>query len=1336
MAGRLLLLLPGKRLSETLRIVANHISRHSPFKVKCSDSEVSGKIDAYAVAPSNCETETTVSNGKIAGDNRKRTKTVCKARSASLRKLSHATRSKSRGSSRRHRQSVSAEPQAYKSKHHSESISTGSAFLSGKNFTPPEREQSRPVDLVAEDEKVQRSRLETRFTLESNGKIPPGSPRTLASLRQRFSGLNSKAAIRSRLLSSPTSEAGICVQRCTIKHAQAFVVDPTEEHLVNLTSLSPKQNGILFGPQLSSQTKASSLSLSALQQRPSGSDLEEEVKLLRWRLASQSIEAEKVAAELASVRRVERAIRSELIDLNHSGSVKADTVSNLTSKIAELYADIESLRCAHSHAIDHQTDLQAEVSSLKRSRDWYSEQLRAKQSAHDRTEADLNRLRGLLKENNDVNHRLTHENACLRAQVACTTAALADAKRNISQQLESIRVDMIEREVIFERVANKRAGLEKINVRRSDEVNDLQTEVLHLKNELSATDEQVARQRARLEQLEESLSCAETRRSELQEMLQAVEHQQQLQECQLSEKMAELADALIRINSLETECERQTGLLLSATEERDAALLALEAACRERDTLNAYLGTLKASMTKIEESFDKLKYELQAKSNQLSELTEQKSQLYAQLEAAQAQLEDAYRLIMQLKTEEVSAGTAFKRLMAGSGQDNTRPDTSLADAAVQTSEYHSGVNTGLQVNHATTPAGGQSDSTHMDTNSIRFRGHSEPPAVIHLGSLDRCYEVQTSGDTTTKFVASSGNCDFSSQPTHAVTSVLHLEHHSSESLDPCTKGMSQTNDATVGRTVDVPGDGTVGRGSLSVPTVDYSDQTESLEPLRTGVLQDDFTDSTVGGISASAVDPTTPASFGILFPTSTDLKQPTTYGGAVAAELRSAELELLDVAEHKAVLSHSSITGTEQIDLSVSSHSTVNASNIVVSQDYLSFQTERPCVVDALSSENYANGFSIPGDTTAPHKVDVVDYIHRLEEDQMTLRKALLASQRDNEEALSKLAAALREVELHSGIVESEAAARQKAVEAHQAANTELQNATFRLRELEAEVETLRREVTRLRTEIQQHQEDQESLSLARTDELSSLRAIVNRGYPRKRLLVFGPRNLRLAIVTLILRWTTVVQSLNNSSLWEKKINVQLCFPLQIQIKVVMVLQTITKHMSTMSQELKQAQHEKIRYQTEYARLRGGVRAQVERFRLFTRLEPTTRTKLRIGESAQSVLDSLSTLGIDIESLEDLLGDSAAVPLLRSKPIEGLEKCFENLQTEIDQLENDVVENVCAVQDSVKNWRQLNVLHQAASCSSCYDIRDIALHVYTNALLIRLLKILCGLSKNFQQPYE
>ncbi|TGZ60451.1 hypothetical protein CRM22_008524 [Opisthorchis felineus] len=1238
-----------------------------------SNSGVSGKIDAYAVGPSNCETETAVSNGKIAGDNTKRTKTVCKARSASLRKLSRATRSKSRSSSGRHRQSVSAEPQAYRSKHHSESTSTGSAFLRGKNFTPPEREQPKPADSIAEDGKVQHSRLETRFTLGSNGKVPPGSPRTLASLRQRFSELNSKAAVRSRLLSSPASEAGICVERCTIEHSQAFVVDPTEEHLVNLTSVSPKQDDILLGPHLSSQTKASSLSLSALQQRLSGSDLEEEVMLLRWRLASQSIKAEKVAAELASVRRVERAIRSELIDLNHSGSVKADTVSNLTTKIAELYADIESLRCAHSHAIDHQTDLQAEVTSLKRSRDWYSEQLRAKQSAHDRTEADLNRLRGLLKENNDVNHRLTHENACLRAQVACTTAALADAKRNISQQLESIRVDMIEREVIFERIANERAGLEKMNVRRSDEVNDLQTEVFHLKTELSATDEQVARQRARLEQLEEALSCAETRRSELQEMLQAVEHQQQLQECQLSEKMAELADALIRINSLETECERQAGLLLSTAEERDAALSALEAACRERDTLNAYLGTLKASMTKIEESFDKLKYELQAKSSQLSELTEQKSQLYAQLVTAQAQLEDAHRLIVQLKMEEVSASTAFKRLTAGSGQDNTGLDTSLADAAVQTSEYHSGVNTDLQVSHMTVPVGGQSDSSHQDANSIRLRGHSEPPAMIHSDSLDRCCEVQTSGDTTTKFFASSGNHDFSSQPTHVVTSVSHLEHHSSESLHPCTKSTSQTDDATVRTTVDVPGDGekselqhciislhnileaplfplsdpekklsadlvsnggqllwsvppdsgTVGRGSLSVPTVDYSDQTESLEPLRTGVLPDDFSDSTLGGISASAVDPANPASFGILPPTSTDLKKPTTYGGAVAAELRSAELELLDVAEHKAVLSHSSITGTEQIDLSVSSHSTVNASNIIVSQDYLSFQTERPCVVDALFSESYANGFFTPGDITAPHKVYIADYIHRLEEDQMTLRKALLLSQRDSEEALSKLADALREVELHSSIVESEAAARQKAVEAHQAANTELQNATFRLRELEAEVETLRREVTCLRTDIQQHQEDQESLSLARADELSSLRAIIN---------------------------------------------------------------TITKHLSTMSQELKQAQHEKIRYQTEYARLRGGIRAQVERFRLFTRLEPTTRTKLPIGESAQPVLDRLSTLGIDIESLEDLLGDSAAVPLYQSKPIERLEKCFETLQTEIDQLENDVVENVCAVQDSVKNW--------------------------------------------------
>ncbi|KER29746.1 hypothetical protein T265_03658 [Opisthorchis viverrini] len=38
--------------------------------------------------------------------------------------------------------------------------------------------------------------------------------------------------------------------------------------------------------------------------------------------------------------------------------------------------------------------------------------------------------------------------------------------------------------------------------------------------------------------------------------------------------------------------------------------------------------------------------------------------------------------------------------------------------------------------------------------------------------------------------------------------------------------------------------------------------------------------------------------------------------------------------------------------------------------------------------------------------------------------------------------------------------------------------------------------------------------------------------------------------------------------------------------------------------------------------------------------------------------------------------------------------------------------------------RQPNVLHQAASCFSCYDIRDIAIHVYLcNVLLISLLKI-------------
>ncbi|GAA55269.1 hypothetical protein CLF_107509, partial [Clonorchis sinensis] len=45
---------------------------------------------------------------------------------------------------------------------------------------------------------------------------------------------------------------------------------------------------------------------------------------------------------------------------------------------------------------------------------------------------------------------------------------------------------------------------------------------------------------------------------------------------------------------------------------------------------------------------------------------------------------------------------------------------------------------------------------------------------------------------------------------------------------------------------------------------------------------------------------------------------------------------------------------------------------------------------------------------------------------------------------------------------------------------------------------------------------------------------------------------------------------------------------------------------------------------------------------------------------------------------------------------------------------------------------QLNVLHQAASRSSCNDILDIAIRVYSNALLIRLLKILRQPTTGFQ----
>lgn len=390
-----------------------------------------------------------------------------------------------------------------------------------------------------------------------------------------------------------------------------------------------------------------------------------ELNYLQQELMARTEEADKIAHEVILAKNEEKQFDEHLQELTRDGSAKTDTINRLKEKVSELYEEVESLRHSHQQAIYHQKDLQKEIDTLKCSRDWYADQLRSAQCVRDRIQNEPEKIINLLRDSSGINHRLAHENACLRAQLACSKAALADAKRNLSRQLESIRVDMVEREAIFERITAERALFENISRQRADEIRELQTQVSNFQMELKATEELISLQKSKLLDAEEALAVTERKRYELQSQLESFEREHFTKENYLDDQISRYGIILESLKDYENGHKSKGILIDEILEEKATLTAALSASQYEKETLNKYLINLKDNLFRVEESFGILRREIESKSAQIVELTTQRDNMAEKIKFLYDQLSDYWKVIEKLRQENEESNSSLKVLLMG-----------------------------------------------------------------------------------------------------------------------------------------------------------------------------------------------------------------------------------------------------------------------------------------------------------------------------------------------------------------------------------------------------------------------------------------------------------------------------------------------------------------------------------------------------------------------------------------------------------------------------------------------------------------------------------------------
>ncbi|CAH8453743.1 unnamed protein product [Heterobilharzia americana] len=387
---------------------------------------------------------------------------------------------------------------------------------------------------------------------------------------------------------------------------------------------------------------------------------EKELIYLKKQVNKDTEETEKIVNELNLVKYEEKQLDNHLYELTRDGLIKADIIAKLKEKVSELYAEMESLRSVHLQAIYHQNDLQKEIENLRYSRDWYADQLLLTQSRHDHCNIEPIRIYNLLKDNNDINHRLIHENACLQAQLACTKASLIDTKRNLIRQLESIRIDILERETIFQYITNEKNSFENRYHQQANEIIELHKYILNLQMKLTTAEEYILYQKNKLLNSEKALKISENKYKNLLNKLNCFEREYLEKENYLNNRISKYNIILDNLKDYNHSYVTKDILINEILEEKTTLTLTLSAIQHEKEILNNYLIKLKNNLMKVEKSFSVLQHEIELKSMHIIDLTNQRDNMMNKIKILESQLNNYYKLIKNLSIEKQEIKSIIK----------------------------------------------------------------------------------------------------------------------------------------------------------------------------------------------------------------------------------------------------------------------------------------------------------------------------------------------------------------------------------------------------------------------------------------------------------------------------------------------------------------------------------------------------------------------------------------------------------------------------------------------------------------------------------------------------
>ncbi|KAH9284227.1 Golgin subfamily A member 3 [Echinococcus granulosus] len=957
-------------------------------------------------------------------------------------------------------------------------------------------------------------------------------------------------------------------------------------------------------------------------------EAQESLRHVQEQLSLKTLENEQLSANLTAAQQDSIYLKSQLADVQQNSVAKDQALASLREKMSELYADMESIRMAHSQALDNKTDLTAELASLRRSQEWYREQLQLTEAARDRLMEQLNSMRKWLDQSGTSAQQLAQENARLETKVMSGEAALAEAKRNLSHELEAIRADILEREAIFEKIVAERADLEALCRQKSHQITECQSRISTLQSDLSETEMEVSELRSSLDHFRHTLQCVETERDNLRATVNGLEAQMNQQKALMDQQLAQYKDVCSKLTRLEDSSYEQAGNLNRALEEKAALESSLTAIYKEKATLDACLNQLKEDMSRVESNFSALQCELDSKNSELSNVLLIRDELSNDLEVLQAALHEKGEKVKELESEREQLQNASLSLQLeneGLRDDIKRLEASIAPACEEAaSKAREPLITEIErINSQSEALQTELKGVREQVASLLVDQERYCALLTTHRALQQQYDALSSAYTASMEEANAKQTDLCQRLQQVEASYSQALLTKSSEIDSLTHQLDEKVKDALALQSEIASLKVSHQQSMAQQAADWAQQLSSLESrLHAAESQRAAIEQKLQEVLERErnTNAKQQAEMEVLRAEVAKMESRVSKSEALEAKHRQLMHEL-EAAKGREMGLSDTVEDLKRHTASLETTLSQREVEIVELSERMEKSSMSPAAVETevpiqpvcVQQELAAALVPVPCSTCQILSAEVVIHSEAVSRMQTELAKVQAA-----------LELARQELAAQSAKTANEAFGRQQACEAQ--------------RRAVQEAERLRHELT----------EAQQQLSDA------------------KHIASIAQAN----VATL----TTHLNSNDRSTSSEVH-------------ALQEAMQVMKRHLEELKRELAETKQESWHYQSNLSDLRGSLRGLIEKSQVFGSDDPSSTSLAATAGAAGSTPVYINVVGVS--ELEKLLVDRADNALLDSKPLLRVSSYLNRLQQEIDSLESQVIHHATVVRDSVANWRTI-----------------------------------------------